>query len=639
MAQRHYHTIRIATITFCLLFAYGQVAAQIGSGGTESNLSKGFGARAMGLGNAFTALADDPTAVFWNPAGLEFIFQQNATFFHMTLIEGASYDFLGYAYPTVKFGSFGAGIARIGIGDIPQRDVSGGQAIGQFSFAEYQIYLSYAKRLPYNITPGITVRLARRGWSGIQEANNLVDTGIGADIGVMYKPEWFGSMWYQDWSFGLKIHNFLSPRLNEGLDSDVFPLTVRLGLFKKIRFVGGESFDALIDFDYSEKRDLRLHFGTAYQYKELGEVRLGFQGSGISFGAGVTYNMFQLDYAFGTSEYSDVFPVSHRISLTIHFGINRTEMMEIAERERIAEQKRLIAEMRELDRVAFVNEHLQLADKYFEEEKYLDAIVEYRQVINQDTANTYAHQMLDSTSAVLQRGIEAEQVQLVQEALDKERIENDLAFIDQHYTRGRRYLNENKFELALNEFNQALERDRDNSTVRDAIFTTRRRINEEAQRLITDTKVLMENENYADALVLINQARELGSVNTAVSQQIDTLEVQVNIHKNMQRGILLYQIKEFQKAYDVFEEVLAIAPDYEPAQEYIDKCKIETLGRDVKMEMDVEQRYLEGVNAFLEGDYNRAIAIWEEILVEQPYNKKVLMAIQGAKERRKSNTK
>jgi tetratricopeptide (TPR) repeat protein len=639
MTQRHYNIFRSATLMFCLLCATGQVSAQIGTGGTESNLSKGYGARAMGLGNAFTALADDPTAVYWNPAGLEFVYQQSATFFHMSLFEGVSYDFLGYAYPTVEYGSFGLGIGRIGVGDIPQRDESGVLLPGGFSFAEYQIYLSYAKRLPYNITPGLTIRFARRGWSGIQGAADLVDTGIGADIGVMYKPEWFGSMWYQDWSFGLNIHNFLSPRINEGLDSDVLPLTIRLGLFKKIRFVGGESFDALIDFDYSERRDLRLHIGTAYQYRDLGEVRLGYQSSGITFGAGVVYNMFRLDYAFGSSEYSDVFPASHRISLTVEFGMNRTDMMEIAEQHRIAEQERMLADMREMDRIEFVNEHLQMADTYYKEAKFLDAIVEYRQVVERDSGNTYAQMMLDSTSSLLQARMDKTQAEAVQAALDKERIQNDLTYIDQHFNRGRQYLNQNNFEQALNEFNVALERDRTNRTVINAIATTRRRIREEAQRLVTETRQYMENENYAEALVAISEARKLRGVNAATVQLLDSLELEANINKDMQRGILLYQIQEYDKAYTVFEGVLSLAPDNVEAQEYLEKCKIETLGREVKMEKDTEQRYLEGVTAFLEGDYNKAIEIWEKILVEQPYNKKILKAIQGAKERKKNSKK
>ena len=58
-----------------------------GQGGTISNFSAfGFGARAMGFGNAFTAIADDPTAVYWNPAGLDYVYQRPWTWEHLPLV-------------------------------------------------------------------------------------------------------------------------------------------------------------------------------------------------------------------------------------------------------------------------------------------------------------------------------------------------------------------------------------------------------------------------------------------------------------------------------------------------------------------------------------------------------------------------
>ena len=129
------------------LFVSGLNAAD-GDGGTESTFSLGFGARAIGMGQAFTALADDPTAVFWNPAGLEFINQQSATFFHTTLFEGVQYDYLGYAYPTLDLGSFGIGIGRIGVSGLIRRDAFG-EPEGEFTVDDYQVFFSYAKALPW----------------------------------------------------------------------------------------------------------------------------------------------------------------------------------------------------------------------------------------------------------------------------------------------------------------------------------------------------------------------------------------------------------------------------------------------------------------------------------------------------------
>ena len=51
------------------------------------------------------------------------------------------------------------------------------------------------------------------------------------------------------------------------------------------------------------------------------------------------------------------------------------------------------------------------------------------------------------------------------------------------------------------------------------------------------------------------------------------------------------------------------------------------------MDEATEKRYLDGMNEFLKGNYSEAITIWEEILIQQPYNKKVLRAVQGAKDK------
>jgi len=56
-----------------------------GKYGTTMNLSYGAGARAMGLGRAYVAVANDPTAIFWNPAGLELVPRTSLTLFHNQL--------------------------------------------------------------------------------------------------------------------------------------------------------------------------------------------------------------------------------------------------------------------------------------------------------------------------------------------------------------------------------------------------------------------------------------------------------------------------------------------------------------------------------------------------------------------------
>jgi len=625
-------------ILFFQFYFLPAVFAQSGQGGTESNLNYGFGARAMALGSAFTAMADDPTAVFWNPAGLEYIDQQSATLFHTSLWAGTSYDFLGYVFPTFNLGTFGIGLGRIGIGDIQETDQYYNK-LGKFSHNEIHFFISYAKKLPLNITPGISLRFVRRAWDNLQQLGNLTDNGIGVDLGIMYRPDWLASPWLQDWSFGLNIQNVFAPQLKEGTTIDVFPLAVKLGFFKKIRLLGGEAANIVFDFDYSTQRDLRFHFGTEYRLREMGGLRLGYGAGGVTLGAGMEYDMFQFEYAYGMNEFSDILAPVHRISFTINFGPTRDDLDGIARQKLIQEQARIMVELQESEKEQFIADHIYTGNRYMTDQKYLDAIVEYQQILIRDSLNAQARVLLDSANILLQQHFDQLQSLAINHALGQERINTDRQFIEQHFEKGRFLIDQNQFTNALTEFNIAFERDTSNSTVRNAIQTTRRRIDEEVTNLLRRSRQELERQNHPESLVLLANARDLHTPNPQLQRDIASLTREVNIQKNLQRGILLFQIKEYEKALDVLQELLALDPENVMAKDYSEKCKIETITKVTKMDQDSEYRYLEGMTAYLEGDYQTAITIWEEILLKQPYNKQVLSALQGAREKMKLNIK
>jgi tetratricopeptide (TPR) repeat protein len=614
------------------------VQAQKGQGGTESNLNYGFGTRALALGSAFTAMADDPTAVFWNPAGLEYIDQQCATLFHSSLWEGASYDFLGYVLPTLNFGTLGLGVGRIGVGDIPETDQYYNK-LGKFSNEEIHLFLSYSKKLPLNLTPGITLRIVRRSWSSTRQFGSLVDNGIGLDLGMMYRPDWLGSPWLQDWSFGFNLQNIFAPQLKEGTLSDVFPFACKLGFYKKFRLIGGDATNVVFDFDYSSKRDLRLHFGTEYRLRELGSLRIGYGAGGFSLGAAVEYKMFQFEYAYTQNEYSDLLAPVNRISLSVNFGPTRDDLYARARQELIEEQAQVLADLQETQKEQFCSDHIRTGNGYLTDHKYLDAIVEYQQVLNRDSLNTRARSLLDSANTLLQHQSLQLQSVAVKNALDQERVKSDRQFVEQHFAKGRTLLDQNQFTEALAEFNLAFERDTSDATVSNALHTTRRRIDEEVTRLLQRSRQELDNQNHAESLVLLADARDLHTTNRQLEQQIESLTRQVNIQKNLQRGILLYQIKEYEKALAVLEDVLALDPENVLAKDYAEKCKIETISKTTKMDQESEQQYLEGMNAYLAGSYQLAVTIWEQILIQHPYNKKILSAIQGAREKMKQGVK
>ena len=607
-----------------------------GQGGTRSNFTFGFGARAMGLGNAYVAMADDPTAVYWNPAGLDYIYQQSLTFFHASLPEGGLYDFFGYAYPTLDLGTFAIGIGRIGTGDIDQYNIAGDRVGSAFSYDNYRLYLSYGLKLPYNLSAGLSIKVLRQGFYNISLAEYGGDvnaTGVGMDLGILYKPEFSTSSLLRDWSIGLNVQNMFQPQLKLGDITDIIPLSLRFGLMRTIPISGTGAFNILLDLDKSSTTGLGIFFGTEFNYQDIGKVRVGYNNNSVAFGAGVEYKMFQIDYAFGNPSYDAMLPPIHRISLTINFGMNRDEMFEIVEQLRLEEETQLAAEIREADKQKFIAEHLQKADAYLKENQYLDAIVEYQQVIGTDPFHQHAKIMLDSANTLLASEFQDQQNQAVLVALDRDRAESDARFVNEHYDQGRLYLDQKQYTKALIEFNLALQRDPENQQVLAGIQTTRRRLNEDLNALMRKGRSEMSGQNYSEALRLFSEARLLAEDDTRVKKEVDTLVGRVKLQESIQQGIMLYDIGQYDQALQIFENVLAEDPQNQFIKQYYRRTQLEALAVTDPMEPETERQYLQGVEMFLLGKYRDAITIWEEILKDHPYNKKVLEAINGAQER------
>jgi tetratricopeptide (TPR) repeat protein len=184
-------------------------------------------------------------------------------------------------------------------------------------------------------------------------------------------------------------------------------------------------------------------------------------------------------------------------------------------------------------------------------------------------------------------------------------------------------------------FNQALERDPDNKPIKDAIGTTQRRMREDINALVLRARREFENENYSEALRLLSEARLLSSDDTQVKKEVDTLVERVKLQENIQKGLMLFDIGEYEEALQIFENVLAQDPGNQFIRQYYTKSKIEALAEIEKMDPETERIYLQGVDKFLLGRYSEAIEIWQEILKQHPYNKKVLEAISGAEDRLK----
>src|SRR5688572_29976247 len=124
-------TKKISLMLAALLLGTNSLWANQGGTSTAQFLRIGQGARAEGMGGAFTAIADDAYAVYWNPAGLAQITRRHVALNHLEFIEKISSQFASLVLPVNRLnGSFGAAVTYVDMGTIDRRDATGAAVSG-----------------------------------------------------------------------------------------------------------------------------------------------------------------------------------------------------------------------------------------------------------------------------------------------------------------------------------------------------------------------------------------------------------------------------------------------------------------------------------------------------------------------------
>ena len=140
------------------------------------------GSRAVALGNAYVALADDITSVYWNPAGLAFMEQNQSFFTYIDMPLDVSLTFAGAGVPVFEGrGAFAGFVEVLNFNEMEQTSVTSPNGTGimwdSFSFAGG---MSYAHNFSDRFAAGFTVK-------GIHES--IFDQsarGFGMDFGSNY---------------------------------------------------------------------------------------------------------------------------------------------------------------------------------------------------------------------------------------------------------------------------------------------------------------------------------------------------------------------------------------------------------------------------------------------------------------------
>jgi len=185
--------IKKISVIALLLLAAGLAEAE-SYGGEFLNL--GVGGRAQGMGGAYGPLADDASAVYWNPAGLSEVIRPEMMFCHTQMFSGlANHDFIGLAWPLNKRLSLGLGWIRLGVDDIPRYSYDVG-TVSEGSFGDNENAVFLAAAFKREVCPfGKPVRLSAGG--SVKLIYDKIDdrqaSGLGLDLGLQAR------VWLAEW--------------------------------------------------------------------------------------------------------------------------------------------------------------------------------------------------------------------------------------------------------------------------------------------------------------------------------------------------------------------------------------------------------------------------------------------------------
>ncbi|OGC21993.1 hypothetical protein A2291_07445 [candidate division WOR-1 bacterium RIFOXYB2_FULL_42_35] len=291
---------------------------------TFDPMSIGVGARALGMGKAYVAVAEQSDTIFTNPAGLGEIDMFEVTSMSGSLLEDVQYLVLGGVYPLGNRTAIGIGYVGAGVGGIEMRDSVG--TFQKFShFGSNVLFVSLGKKLNQKTSVGLNLKYFVQNGSENQDANGA---GINLDLGILQKDLSF-------FSLGLVAQNILSSgkiKYNTGVEEDL-PQTIKIGTqmfllgqkFNSARLSPIELTVALdADLSLSSSKPVLLHFGAELSPVSYLTLRAGIdQNSRLAttqndFTAGISLKFVGVGFHYAYHNYSDSGQnTAHFISLTL----------------------------------------------------------------------------------------------------------------------------------------------------------------------------------------------------------------------------------------------------------------------------------------------------------------------------------
>jgi hypothetical protein len=287
-------------------------------------LEIGVGARAIGMGGAYTAVGEDPSALFWNVGGIGKATRPGIFFNHTQWLADTRFDFLGIVYPVSGFGSVGISLTSLSMNDMDVTTVESPEGDGQkFGAGDYAFGLAYAVTLTERFSIGLQPKVI------YQYIWDMTAVGFGVDLGVHYETPFKGvTLGFAMTNFGPKIamsgennrvlydydpnstgNNDRVPAL---LEPDHWPLPLNFTIGIQYKLLDTQMHRVLIavDAQHPNNNYERINLGVEYVLAGNYALRAGYKSlfldeseESLTLGAGIRYPilgniLFYADYAY-----------------------------------------------------------------------------------------------------------------------------------------------------------------------------------------------------------------------------------------------------------------------------------------------------------------------------------------------------
>ncbi|MEO0081260.1 MAG: PorV/PorQ family protein [candidate division WOR-3 bacterium] len=345
-------TKKILAVAFAwLLVASVGLAAFSKVGTTGAAFLKIGVGRATAMGEAFTAIADDASACYFNPAGLAHVGRQ-VQFNHVDWIADINHDHLAVVLPMTSFGTMTFAITALTMGDIEQTTIDNPGTKARedegtglfFGAADFCVAATYSRVITDKLSFGFTAK-------GVQQSIwDMAASALGVDLGLFYNTGFrslrigatvanFGTQLAfsgRQLQYGITWPDSGPPSLPGTYRTDAMPLptTFRFGIAYDLVDVSPSKLTAAIDLTHPSDINETVNIGLEYGYNELFALRGGYilnvdreyaknvgELSGLTAGLGVRTEPAKglklgLDYTF---RYLKYLKPTHRVQLTVGF--------------------------------------------------------------------------------------------------------------------------------------------------------------------------------------------------------------------------------------------------------------------------------------------------------------------------------